>query len=408
MITRENYEIYFIEFLEGKLSEEERNNVEIFLEANPDLREEFNLFKAPISIEKESNPKVDFSFLKKTTLIDKGNEDDFFIGFLEGDLNQEEVKSLESYLNEHPEKRKKLETFRRVILTPELVSFPDKSSLKKNSITITESNEDDFFIGHLEGDLSIQEEKELKAYLISNPEKEEKLESYRKTFVTPIIIPFPNKKSLKKSNKTPILAIFTPMAAAASVLFFIWINFQTPATIKSVAELELNYEIPFSAIEEEMNSDNKDVYVEQVNEIKRNNKTLASRTKSILNTNNRQPKKVKMDKIELNQEVEVKFENKLKPFSPYKQEEEVAYQKTPTTKTYTPVEFVKEKSQEIAKEKTGEEINTSNDLLAFATKKAKENLVPDFIEVETEEVENQKFRTIKIGRNFSIKRKVKS
>ena len=42
MITRENYEIYFIDYMDGNLSERERAEVEAFLLVHPDLQEELD------------------------------------------------------------------------------------------------------------------------------------------------------------------------------------------------------------------------------------------------------------------------------------------------------------------------------------------------------------------------------
>ena len=39
MITRENYEIYFMDYMDGNLSARERAEVEAFLLVHPDLRE---------------------------------------------------------------------------------------------------------------------------------------------------------------------------------------------------------------------------------------------------------------------------------------------------------------------------------------------------------------------------------
>ena len=42
MITRENYEIYFIDYMDGNLSERERAEVEAFLLVHPDLQEQLD------------------------------------------------------------------------------------------------------------------------------------------------------------------------------------------------------------------------------------------------------------------------------------------------------------------------------------------------------------------------------
>lgn len=85
MITRENYEIYGIDFLDGKLSHQDRMAFLSFLKQNPDLKEEFDLVtEASYS----TLTQVDSAFiekgkLKKTSPITHHNEDAFFIDELE-------------------------------------------------------------------------------------------------------------------------------------------------------------------------------------------------------------------------------------------------------------------------------------------------------------------------------------
>ncbi len=66
-ITRENYEAYFIDFIEGNLSEKYLVPLEAFLEANPDLREELNLFEQTIQAPDPHIRYAHKSSLKKPT-----------------------------------------------------------------------------------------------------------------------------------------------------------------------------------------------------------------------------------------------------------------------------------------------------------------------------------------------------
>ena len=66
-IGRHNYEAFFLDYLEGTLSDEERIKVQDFLIANPDLKEELDSFELvrvefrnrclPIYFEKEKFKK---------------------------------------------------------------------------------------------------------------------------------------------------------------------------------------------------------------------------------------------------------------------------------------------------------------------------------------------------------------
>lgn len=85
MITRENYEIYFIDYLEGILSSEEVAMVNNFLTVNPDLKEELEIIQGESVQLKSDGSSVDFTFLKKHATITEENEDEFFIGAIENE-----------------------------------------------------------------------------------------------------------------------------------------------------------------------------------------------------------------------------------------------------------------------------------------------------------------------------------
>ncbi len=137
MITRENYEIYFIDYIEGKLSSKEKYAVEQFLEQHPDLQEELEMMEASfVPLEKEEI-SLNTSFLKKKSPIHAGNEKDYLIAKLEGDLTKEEEKFVDLYLAEFPDKRKLYTSFEQTALKADTnIIFPNKNRLKKKSRVI--------------------------------------------------------------------------------------------------------------------------------------------------------------------------------------------------------------------------------------------------------------------------------
>ncbi|WP_319230622.1 hypothetical protein [Draconibacterium orientale] len=132
-INRTNYEAYFIDYLEGNLAEGMIDSFIAFLKANPDLKQELELYE-PISLEPE---KV--SFNKKSELYKSkfdNNEafDNAAIALLEGDLNEPEKQEFETYLASHPEKEKEATAFQNTKLKAnESIVFADKKKLYKKA-----------------------------------------------------------------------------------------------------------------------------------------------------------------------------------------------------------------------------------------------------------------------------------
>jgi hypothetical protein len=129
MITRNNYELWFLDYLEGNLDE---RLVDIFLEflrENPDLAEELHLFEAVGLTES------DLVFSDKKKLYKESYDlpdvfDSAAIGFLEGDIDRDEMIRFNRYMKHHPEKNRELQLFKLTKLIPESsLIFRDKQRL---------------------------------------------------------------------------------------------------------------------------------------------------------------------------------------------------------------------------------------------------------------------------------------
>lgn len=133
MINRENYETYFIDYLEGNLDELLVNDFIEFLQNNPDLKEELSLFET-VSVEPEN---VSFSKKEKLYKEKYDSEKEFdkaAIACLEGDISKKEKTKLYAHISKHPEKKRAIILFGKTKLQPdESIVFSNKKSLYKRS-----------------------------------------------------------------------------------------------------------------------------------------------------------------------------------------------------------------------------------------------------------------------------------
>ena len=136
-INRDNYEAYFLDFIEGRLSPDQEEVLRRFLKFNPDLEaeiEDIDLLK----IEPTHHAFPGKNSLKKElpgsdTEVRDGNFDMFCIAYIEGDLKAKQRQIFEAYLQQYPERRSEFEACKATILKPESVPFPHKSRLKHRS-----------------------------------------------------------------------------------------------------------------------------------------------------------------------------------------------------------------------------------------------------------------------------------
>lgn len=135
-INRENYEIFFLDYYEGAISEEAKLQLIAFLEVNPDLKEEFESFEN-ICITDTSN-SITFDFkesLKKqntTTLINATNYHEFFIADTEGDLLPAQKKQLDVFLSQNTHLFNDYQLYKSIKLVPDQsIVYQQKAALKR-------------------------------------------------------------------------------------------------------------------------------------------------------------------------------------------------------------------------------------------------------------------------------------
>jgi len=136
-INTTNYEIYILDYYEGRLTKSEAKELFSFLAIHPDIKAEFDNFEI-ISLKDATSIKYEFKeSLKKTSassaaIINTTNYKEFFIAAHEGDLNEIQKKQLGIFLNQHPSLNNDYHLFQIAKLTADqTIVFRNKRQLKK-------------------------------------------------------------------------------------------------------------------------------------------------------------------------------------------------------------------------------------------------------------------------------------
>jgi len=139
-ITRDNYESFFLDFLEGKLKESHIDEFLDFLDQNRDLKDELHQFES-IHL-----PDEQILFTDKGKLYKSGSDqtvihENKLIAYLEGDLEKEERIGFEAYLANHQELQKEYNLFAKTRLMPDAgIRMPDKYKLYRKSGSVIVMN----------------------------------------------------------------------------------------------------------------------------------------------------------------------------------------------------------------------------------------------------------------------------
>jgi len=136
-INRNNYEEFFLLYIDNELSDAERNAVEAFVAANPDLGEELNMLKQTKLI-----PDHHLGFDRKQLLlkptfeniINTANCEEYFLLYADDELNAYEKRVVEEFAAGNPLYQKELERLQRARLTAdENVRFGNKEILYRRA-----------------------------------------------------------------------------------------------------------------------------------------------------------------------------------------------------------------------------------------------------------------------------------
>lgn len=183
--------------------------------------------------------------------ISRNNYEAYFIDYLDGKLSDSQIHELETLLLNNEDLREELEGLEKILLKPDTHSFGLKENLKRPDLenSIDEENFEFYCIAEMEGDLTSKKSKELKDYLIQNPDK---LESQKLILNTRLKIPgniiFENKEALKRSiftiRKAAVYRSLSIAAGIAILLALFFTIFENDVENAFIAEAEIVTETP--------------------------------------------------------------------------------------------------------------------------------------------------------------------
>lgn len=132
-IDRSNYEIWFIDWIDGNLDDIRIEQLNRFLAANPDLKDELKdmagaVIKPPLA---EFTDKDDLK--KAMSDLSEIQFDYLCTAYFENDLSREELAELSDMVNNDPQRRKAFELSGRLKLVPYDIRFKNKKRLLKRS-----------------------------------------------------------------------------------------------------------------------------------------------------------------------------------------------------------------------------------------------------------------------------------
>jgi len=204
MINRDNYESYLVDYAEGTLASQLIHDMELFLQANPDIRDELELFlednlkSTTISFpEKASLKEIPFS----KTEVNSEYFQQQCIAYIEGLMSESEGEMFLKSVNAKQAKQEAFKLFQSTVLIPESILFSEKLLLKRFNSNQAIDNEtfEWYCIAYMENWLDETSNLAFNNFLSQHPEKMKDFIRYQNTRLVPdFSISYPSKKHLKK------------------------------------------------------------------------------------------------------------------------------------------------------------------------------------------------------------------
>ncbi|HET6244133.1 MAG: hypothetical protein H0V01_15695 [Bacteroidetes bacterium] len=130
-ITFNNYESWFLDYHEGKLNEDQKEMVLLFLEQNAKLLEEFNAFDNTFVLTENF---VLFEGKENLKAPEASDFDTLFVAYIENELNPEQKKKTNELIRGNKKLSEEFSLFKKTVLKPDMsIRFTGKKKLKKGN-----------------------------------------------------------------------------------------------------------------------------------------------------------------------------------------------------------------------------------------------------------------------------------
>jgi hypothetical protein len=158
--------------------------------------------------------------------ISRQNYEQYFVDYLDGKLNDEQVGILMSFLEFNPDLKEEFADIEKMCLAPDEIKFSGKAKLLKSESDLVEENIlkdfDMYCISSIERDIADEDEEILQAIVWDDPDKEHTYMLYQSTRLLPDESSiYPGKARLKKRFIPLPNRIILPAAAAVAALLII-------------------------------------------------------------------------------------------------------------------------------------------------------------------------------------------
>ncbi|HEX2975421.1 MAG TPA: hypothetical protein VHO68_05750 [Bacteroidales bacterium] len=135
-ISRANYEIWFTDSADNNLTREQVEELKVFLQLNPDLSIEYEVFMEAMNSDRHSCFRKKDRLKKSAAELPEDQFEMLSVAFHENDLTGIQKEELLEIVTADPEKARTFDVIGKIRLNPPEVKYGNKNALLKRSINI--------------------------------------------------------------------------------------------------------------------------------------------------------------------------------------------------------------------------------------------------------------------------------
>ena len=136
IITRHNYEEFFLLYVDRELDEDQRIAVENFVSQNPDLAKELEMLQQAILADNTMEFQSKELLYKKENSISLSNYEEYFLLYTDNELNNLELEAVENFVLKHPQLQNEFTILQKTRLHPEVIAFANKEALYRKETKV--------------------------------------------------------------------------------------------------------------------------------------------------------------------------------------------------------------------------------------------------------------------------------
>lgn len=247
-INKNNYEIYILDYIEGKLVGNLLEEFEKFLDNNPDIRAEAEgVNELSLRSEEVLGDKNELKTIADPNFYEIPEFDKLAVSQIEGDITQSGKDKLQQLLENDEELINDISIYNKVKLSADdSVESSIKDELKNIPKTSKKEQVHKLAVAKLDGELSKEENRELSSDIPLAFNVDVKLLSYKKLLLKPnMSVKYENKEQLKRKLRIePRKFTYVPLSIAASLIgLFFLINFLAtkpePVYMNTMADIQI-------------------------------------------------------------------------------------------------------------------------------------------------------------------------